>query len=75
MPYPRLPRTSRSRLAAFGLVAAVLVLVAGGGFAALESDTVANTWEGLWWALSLMTTVGFVGECRCRPAAGSSRRC
>ena len=29
---------------------------------ALESKTVGNYWEGLWWALSLMTTVGFVGE-------------
>ena len=41
---------------------AVVVLLAGGGFAALESDTVSNYWEGVWWALSLMTTVGFVGE-------------
>jgi voltage-gated potassium channel len=38
---------------------AVLVLLAGGGFAALETDTVASYWEGVWWALSLMTTVGF----------------
>jgi hypothetical protein len=38
---------------------AVLVLLAGGGFAALETDTVESYWEGVWWALSLMTTVGF----------------
>jgi hypothetical protein len=41
--------------------AALLVLMAGGGFAALETDTVSSYWEGIWWALSLMTTVGFVG--------------
>ena len=39
--------------------AAIVVLLAGGGFAALETDTVESYWEGVWWALSLMTTVGF----------------
>ncbi|MFN8215077.1 MAG: potassium channel family protein [Solirubrobacterales bacterium] len=38
---------------------ALVVLLAGGGFAALETDTVESYWEGVWWALSLMTTVGF----------------
>ena len=41
--------------------AALLVVIAGGGFAALESDTVPSFWSGVWWALSLATTVGFVG--------------
>jgi voltage-gated potassium channel len=41
--------------------AAILVLLAGGGFAAVEADTVSTYWEGVWWALSLVTTVGFVG--------------
>jgi hypothetical protein len=41
--------------------AALFVLLAGGGFAALETDTVQTYWEGVWWALALMTTVGFVG--------------
>jgi Na+(H+)/acetate symporter ActP len=41
--------------------AGILVLLAGGGFAAVETDTVRSYWEGAWWALSLMTTVGFVG--------------
>jgi Na+(H+)/acetate symporter ActP len=41
--------------------AGLLVLLAGGGFAAVETDTVMSYWEGVWWALSLMTTVGFVG--------------
>jgi voltage-gated potassium channel len=40
-------------------VIAMLVLLAGGGFAALETDTVESYWEGVWWALSLTTTVGF----------------
>lgn len=39
--------------------ALVAILLAGGGFAALESKSVDSYWEGVWWALSLMTTVGF----------------
>lgn len=53
---------SRKRLVTLLISGAVVVLVAGAGFAALESKTVSSYWEGLWWALSLMTTVGFVGE-------------
>jgi voltage-gated potassium channel len=41
--------------------AALAVVLGGGAFAALETDTVESYWEGAWWALSLMTTVGFVG--------------
>lgn len=40
---------------------ALLLVLAAGGFAALENDTVPSFWRGLWWALSLVTTVGFVG--------------
>lgn len=40
----------------------LVVLLAGAGFATLEKGLVSSYWEGLWWALSLMTTVGFVGE-------------
>lgn len=36
-------------------------LLGGGGLAALETDTVGSYWDGVWWALSLMTTVGFTG--------------
>ena len=43
------------------VLAPIAVLLAGAGFAALEQQ-VGSYWEGLWWALSLMTTVGFVGE-------------
>ena len=50
---------ARANLLYLFLGAAILVLLAGGGFAALETDTVGSYWEGVWWALSLMTTVGF----------------
>ena len=43
-------------------LAGLLVLVAGGAAAAIESDTIDSFWQGAWWALSLMMTVGFVGS-------------
>ena len=52
----------RRRLRFLIPVAALVVLLAGAGFARLEGDIVSSYWEGLLWALSLMTTVGFVGE-------------
>ena len=52
----------RRRLVNYLAIAAVVALLAGGGFAAFESRQVSNYWEGVWWALSLMSTVGFVGE-------------
>lgn len=39
---------------------AALVLGAGAA-AAFETQTVGSYWRGLWWAVSLLTTVGFVG--------------
>jgi voltage-gated potassium channel len=42
------------------LVAAIVVL-GGGALAAVEADTARTFTGGLWWALSLMTTVGFTG--------------
>lgn len=48
-----------------GLVLAVaigLVGTAGAAFAALEEQAVSSYGDGVWWAISLMTTVGFVGE-------------
>lgn len=53
---------SHHRLSVLLIGGMLVVLLAGGGFAALESDTVSGFWEGVWWALSLMTTIGFVGE-------------
>ncbi len=40
----------------------LLVTVAAAAAAALESRTVPTYWRGLWWAVSLVTTVGFIGE-------------
>lgn len=43
------------------LVFASIRLVGGAGAAAaVESDTVPSFWGGLWWALCLMTNLGFV---------------
>jgi voltage-gated potassium channel len=44
---------------AIPVVALVAVLCAG-AFASVEAHTASSFWNGLWWALSLMTTVGFV---------------
>lgn len=52
----------RHRLITLLSAGTVVVLLSGAGFAAFEERMVSNYWEGLWWALSLMTTVGFVGE-------------
>jgi len=57
-----LPTRSRRHWVRYALPAAgVVVLLAGGGFAAFETDTVEGYWAGVWWALSLITTVGFAG--------------
>lgn len=57
-----LTRVTPHRVAVLVGSGAVIVLLAGGGFAALESQAVSTDWDGVWWALSLMTTVGFIGE-------------
>jgi voltage-gated potassium channel len=41
---------------------AVIVVVSGGAVAAAETDTVESFWRGLWWSISLVTTVGFLGS-------------
>ena len=53
-------RSARYHLPLVVPVAGAIVLAAGGGLAAVETDTVEGFWHGTWWALSLMTTVGFV---------------
>jgi voltage-gated potassium channel len=60
-PLPLSERLRRRWLRIVLPLAAVSVLLAGGGFAALETKNVSSYAEGVWWALSLMTTVGFVG--------------
>ncbi len=52
----------RRRLLNYLVLAAIVALLAGGGFAAFESHQVSSYGEGVWWALSLMSTVGFVGQ-------------
>lgn len=56
-------RSARRRWSLVGLLVGGFLLLAGAGAAAaLEADTVGSYWRGLWWATSLMTTVGFVGR-------------
>ncbi len=55
-------RLSRRHIRLVIPLAGLVVLVAGGAAAAVESDTIDGFWAGVWWALSLMTTVGFVGS-------------
>jgi len=45
------------------LLSAVLaIVVAAAAAAAIESRTVSSFGRGLWWSISLITTVGFIGE-------------
>lgn len=37
----------------------VVILVAGGAFYLLEPDNVPSIWDGLWWATTTVTTVGY----------------
>jgi voltage-gated potassium channel len=39
------------------LLALLTVLGGGAAFAAIEKDS--STWDGVWWAISTMTTVGY----------------
>lgn len=38
------------------------IVLAAGALARTETATVRSYWDGLWWSLSLVTTVGFVGH-------------
>lgn len=60
--YVRPIRITRRWLRYLLPAAGVVVVLAGGGFAALETDTVSSYGEGVWWAWSLVTTVGFAGD-------------
>ena len=57
----RLPITSAWLLPAI-LSSVVVVIVSAAAAAAIETRTVSSFGRGLWWATSLITTVGFVGE-------------
>jgi voltage-gated potassium channel len=54
-------RPLESRIAAPALVVTLLCVLGGAGAAAaLEADTVPSFWGGLWWAIALMTNLGYV---------------
>ncbi|MGH3333792.1 MAG: ion channel [Nocardioidaceae bacterium] len=57
----KVPRLSRKWLKPGLIVSSAVLVLGAGAAAAFESDTVGSFWRGLWWALSLMTTVGYVG--------------
>jgi voltage-gated potassium channel Kch len=59
---PRRPPTTSRWLVPALLSAVLLVVVAGAAAAAIETRTVSSFGRGLWWATSLITTVGFIGE-------------
>lgn len=62
-----LPGRRSRTLASGGLVPIVVgalfvVVASAAAAAAFETRTVSSFWRGLWWAVSLITTVGFIGE-------------
>lgn len=54
-------RVLRRRLRILLPAALLAVLLAAGALAWVETEAVSSYWDGLWWSLSLVTTVGFVG--------------
>ncbi|RYP82692.1 hypothetical protein EKO23_21155 [Nocardioides guangzhouensis] len=57
----RIPITSAWLVPAL-LTGGLVVVVSAAAAAAIETQTVGSFGKGLWWAISLVTTVGFVGE-------------
>jgi len=55
-------RVRRSWLLPVLMTTLLLVAMTGGAAAAIETDTVHSYWRGVWWSISLITTVGFIGE-------------
>lgn len=58
------------------VLALVTVLAGGAGFAAVEKEQDLSAWDGLWWAVSTVTTVGLRGHFPrdgCGPGAGDGR--
>ncbi|MGA8217784.1 MAG: potassium channel family protein [Solirubrobacterales bacterium] len=43
-------------------VAGFIVLAGAAGMAAFSTDTTESYWDGVWWSISLMTTVGWSGQ-------------
>jgi hypothetical protein len=62
LPSPPSPDRSPRRWVPAAVALTLLLGVAGAGaVAAFETDTVPSFASGLWWAVSLLTTVGFIG--------------
>ena len=51
----------RSWLGPALIVGMALLVLGAGGAASFETGTVSSFWQGLWWSVSLMATVGFIG--------------
>lgn len=49
----------------------MIALLSAAAAAAIETATVSSYWRGLWWSISLITTVGFIGHPP-RTAAGAA---
>ena len=43
-------------------LALLVVVIGAAGFAAFATDTAESYWDGIWWSISLMTTVGWQGQ-------------
>jgi voltage-gated potassium channel len=54
-------RVSRRWVGPAVTVSIATLALGAGAAAAFETETVGSYWAGLWWAVSLLTTVGFVG--------------
>ena len=57
----RLPGLRRAWLRYLLPVAGFVVLAGAAGMAAFSTDTTESYWDGVWWSISLMTTVGWSG--------------
>lgn len=55
-------RVRRAWVLPFAVATTLITLIVAAAVAAIETDTVESFWTGIWWAISLVTTVGFVGE-------------
>ena len=42
-----------------GMIGVIVILGGGGAFVAVENDPALSTWDGLWWAFTTATTVGY----------------
>lgn len=54
-------RLSRAWLRYLLPIAGFVILAGAAGMAAFSTDTTESYWDGVWWSISLMTTVGFSG--------------